>query len=60
MERNQGTTSLTLGFDIGIAPVGWAVLDEHRIVDLGVRCFDTAEAPRSSASSWVGRTCPTP
>ena len=31
------------GLDIGIASVGWAVLDETRIVDLGVRCFDKAE-----------------
>ena len=34
---------LTFGFDIGIASVGWAVLGETRIVDLGVRCFDAAE-----------------
>jgi len=31
------------GLDIGIASVGWAVLDEVRIIDLGVRCFDKAE-----------------
>ncbi|MBP8293831.1 MAG: type II CRISPR RNA-guided endonuclease Cas9, partial [Caldilineaceae bacterium] len=31
------------GLDIGIASVGWAVLDGARIVDLGVRCFDKAE-----------------
>lgn len=34
---------LTFGFDIGIASVGWCVLGENRIVDLGVRCFDKAE-----------------
>ena len=34
---------LTLGLDIGIASVGWAVLGENRIIDLGVRCFDKAE-----------------
>ncbi len=34
---------LTFGFDIGIASVGWAVLGDSRIVDLGVRCFDKAE-----------------
>ena len=34
---------LTFGFDIGIASVGWCVLDENRIIDLGVRCFDAAE-----------------
>lgn len=32
--------SLTFGFDIGIASVGWCVLGEDRIVNLGVRCFD--------------------
>ena len=34
---------LVFGFDIGIASVGWAVLAENRIVDLGVRAFDKAE-----------------
>jgi CRISPR/Cas system Type II protein with McrA/HNH and RuvC-like nuclease domain len=42
-QKNLG--ALTFGFDIGIASVGWAVLGEHRIVDLGVRCFDAAEDP---------------
>jgi CRISPR-associated endonuclease Csn1 len=45
--RNQGTARLTFGFDIGIASVGWSVLAEDRIVDLGVRCFDAAEVPKS-------------
>ncbi len=35
-----------LGLDIGIASVGWAVLDAQRIVDLGVRCFDKAETAK--------------
>ena len=34
------------GLDIGIASVGWAVLDESRVVDLGVRCFDKAETAK--------------
>ena len=34
------------GLDIGIASVGWAVLDAQRIVDLGVRCFDKAETAK--------------
>lgn len=33
----------TFGLDIGIASVGWAVLADNRIVDLGVRAFDKAE-----------------
>ncbi|MDR0781054.1 MAG: type II CRISPR RNA-guided endonuclease Cas9 [Pseudomonadales bacterium] len=37
---------LTFGFDIGIASVGWAVLSESHIVDLGVRCFDKAETAK--------------
>ncbi len=36
----------TLGLDIGIASVGWAVLDDTRIIDLGVRCFDKAETAK--------------
>jgi len=37
--------------DIGIASVGWAVLDpdEHRIVDLGVRTFQKAENPKDGS-----------
>ncbi len=29
----------TLGLDVGIASVGWAVLGEDRIIDLGVSRF---------------------
>lgn len=39
-------TQHVFGLDIGIASVGWAVLDEQRIVDLGVRCFDKAETAK--------------
>lgn len=38
-----GKQGYTFGLDIGIASVGWAVLAENRIVDLGVRAFDKAE-----------------
>lgn len=37
---------IVIGLDIGIASVGWAVLNEHRIMDLGVRCFDKAETAK--------------
>lgn len=40
----------TLGLDIGIASVGWCVLGENRIVDLGVRCFDKAETAKEGDS----------
>lgn len=42
-----------IGLDIGIASVGWAVLENgskdepKRIVDLGVRIFDAAEVPKT-------------
>lgn len=42
-----------IGLDIGIASVGWAVLENDsmdepkRIVDLGVRIFDVAEVPKT-------------
>lgn len=41
---------LTIGLDIGIASVGWAVLGENRIIDLGVRCFDKAETAKEGDS----------
>lgn len=42
-----------IGLDIGIASVGWAVLENNsedepiRIIDLGVRIFDKAENPKN-------------
>ena len=39
-------TQYVFGLDIGIASVGWAVLGERRIIDLGVRCFDKAETAK--------------
>lgn len=45
-----------IGLDIGIASVGWAVLENNsndepvRIVDLGVRLFDRAEIPKTGES----------
>lgn len=41
----------SLGLDIGITSVGWAVLnwDDRRIEDLGVRAFNAAEHPKSGA-----------
>ena len=38
----------SMGLDIGIASVGWAVinLDKNRIEDLGVRVFEKAERPK--------------
>ena len=50
-----------IGLDIGIASVGWAVIEtDHkdepkRIVDLGVRIFDKAEIPKTGASLCVPR-----
>ena len=42
--------SYTLGLDIGIASVGWCVLGEHCIIDLGVRAFDKAETAKEGDS----------
>lgn len=38
--------TIIFGLDIGIASVGWAVLSDQRIIDLGVRCFDKAETAK--------------
>ena len=38
--------TLIFGFDIGIASVGWAVLDDKHILDLGIRRFDKAETDK--------------
>ena len=47
-QNNLG--ALTFGLDIGIASVGWAVLGEDRMIDLGVRCFDKAETAKEGDS----------
>ena len=49
-QRNNDLGSLTFGFDIGIASVGWAVLNQTRIVALGVRAFDKAETAKEGDS----------
>jgi len=46
---------LTFGFDIGMASVGWAVLNATQIVDLGVRCFDKAETAKEGESLNLAR-----
>lgn len=40
-----------IGLDIGIASVGWAVIENGiRIIDLGVRTFDKAETAKEGDS----------
>jgi CRISPR-associated endonuclease Csn1 len=49
--------SYTLGLDLGIASVGWAVLADDHIIDLGVRAFDKAETAKEGDSlNLVRRT----
>ncbi len=55
MQSKQNFGNLTFGFDIGIASVGWAVLSETRIVDLGVRAFDKAETAKEGESLNLAR-----
>ncbi|MBI5900687.1 MAG: type II CRISPR RNA-guided endonuclease Cas9 [Rhodocyclales bacterium] len=52
---DKSNEALTFGFDIGIASVGWCVLGETRIVDLGVRCFDKAETDVKGESLNLAR-----
>lgn len=56
MKKEQKHCHYTLGLDIGIASIGWAVLgnDEdgtpNRIIDLGVRIFESAEVQKTGES----------
>lgn len=47
----------TIGLDIGIASVGWAVInnDKNRIEDLGVRIFKKAEEPDGKSLNLARR-----
>ncbi len=55
-KKDKKDCHYTLGLDIGIASIGWAVLgnDEegkpNRIIDLGVRIFDKAEVENTGES----------
>lgn len=53
--KQSSSETLVFGLDIGIASVGWAVLGEKRIIDLGVRCFDKAETAREGESLNLSR-----
>lgn len=55
MENKKNFENVTFGLDIGIASVGWAVLGESRIIDLGVRCFDKAETAKEGESLNLAR-----
>lgn len=46
----SSTIAWTLGLDIGIASVGWAVITDSRIVNLGVRAFEKAETAKEGDS----------
>lgn len=46
---------LIIGLDIGIASVGWAVIDDTHIINLGVRCFDKAETADKGESLNLAR-----
>jgi CRISPR-associated endonuclease Csn1 len=47
--------ALTFGFDIGMASVGWAVINDKRIIALGVRAFDKAETAKEGESLNLAR-----
>lgn len=49
------STTYTIGLDIGIASVGWCVLGENHILDLGVRAFDKAETAKEGESLNLAR-----
>lgn len=53
--KQENLGALTFGLDIGIASVGWVVLGENRIIDLGVRCFDKAETAKEGESLNLAR-----
>lgn len=53
--KHKNLGALTFGLDIGIASVGWAVLGENRIIDLGVRAFDKAETAKEGESLNLAR-----
>ena len=51
----SASSAYTLGLDVGIASVGWAVLADDHIVDLGVRAFNKAETAVKGESLNLAR-----
>lgn len=49
------SATYTIGLDIGIASVGWCVLGETHIIDLGVRAFEKAETAKEGESLNLAR-----
>jgi len=52
---DKTSSPITIGLDIGIASVGWAVLAPDHIVALGVRAFDKAETAKEGESLNLAR-----
>jgi CRISPR-associated endonuclease Csn1 len=52
---DKSCSPITIGLDIGIASVGWALLAPDRIVALGVRAFDKAETAKEGESLNLAR-----
>ncbi len=44
-----------LGLDLGISSVGWAIIDNEKIIDGGVRIFTKAENPKTRESLALPR-----
>src|SRR3989304_7963776 len=53
--KQENLGALTFGLYIGIASVGWAVLGENRIIDLGVRRFDAGEDDKGKPHNQARR-----
>jgi CRISPR-associated endonuclease Csn1 len=51
----EGNMMYVLGLDIGIASVGWCLLAEDHIINLGVRTFDKAETSDRGESLNLAR-----
>lgn len=44
-----------LGFDIGVASIGWAFVEGGKLKDCGVRIFTKAENPKDGSSLALPR-----
>lgn len=42
-------------FDIGVASIGWAVIEDNALKDMGVRIFTKAENPKTGESLALPR-----
>lgn len=55
MQNLKGCCMRTFGLDMGVASIGWSVIEDEELKDCGVRIFTKAENPKTGESLALPR-----